>query len=180
METRTRKKRRFRRRALSSPLAPAPLSPTTRQATQRARTALFLLCVRDPDQNPFDRYDLDPREGIAAITERLKELAEDARDDAERERIRAAWEELTLHPARRLRAALFAHPETRPPLGAPPPFVRRRGPSAKPLGLRELAPRPSLSACLTAGAVAAEGRGGAPKVAAESDRPPPLDEDPLV
>jgi hypothetical protein len=137
--------------------------------------------VRDSDQNPFERYDLDPREGIAAITQRLKELAEDARDDAERERIRAAWEELTLHPARRLRAALFAHPETRPPLGAPPPLTRRRGPNAQPLGLRELAPRPSLSACLgAAGAGAGEGRRVAPKVAAESDRPPPLDHDPLV
>jgi hypothetical protein len=75
--------------------------------------------------NPFDRYDLDPREGIAAITARLRELAEDAKDDAERERIRAAWEELTLHPGRRLKTALFAHPETRAPLGSPPPFPRR-------------------------------------------------------
>ena len=55
--------------------------------------------------NPFERYDLDPRAGIGAITQRLKELAEDAKTDAERERIRAAWEELTLHPARRLRVS---------------------------------------------------------------------------
>ena len=80
--------------------------------------------------NPFERYDLDPRAGIAAITRRLKELAEDAKDDAERERIRSAWEELTLHPARRLRAALFAHPETRPELGRPPPLRRERVPPA--------------------------------------------------
>ncbi len=78
----------------------------------------------EPGDNPFERYGLDPREGVAAITQRLKELAEDAKDEAERERIRAAWEELTLHPARRLRAALFAHPETRPPL-AGPPLMRR-------------------------------------------------------
>jgi hypothetical protein len=78
--------------------------------------------------NPFERYDLDPREGITAITQRLKELAEDAKDDVEREHIRAAWEELTLHPARRLRAALFAHPETRGALGMPPALPRRRGP----------------------------------------------------
>ena len=80
--------------------------------------------------NPFEQYDLDPRAGIAAITRRLKELAEDARDDAERERIRQVWEELTLHPARRLRAALFAHPETRPELGRPPSLRRERVPDA--------------------------------------------------
>lgn len=101
--------------------------------------------------NPFERYDLDPREGIAAITQRLKELAEDARDEAERERIRAAWEELTLHPVRRLRAALFAHPETRPPLGSPPSLARRRArmPSHEPsLPLGEVAARPSLGATI--------------------------------
>lgn len=99
--------------------------------------------------NPFERYDLDPRDGIAAITERLKELAEDAKDDGERERIRAAWEELTLHPRRRLRAALFAHPETRPPLGSPPLPPRMRGASAE-LGLRDLAARPSVAAAVEA------------------------------
>lgn len=98
--------------------------------------------------NPFERYGLDPREGIQAITMRLKELAEETEDPAERERIRAAWEELTVHPARRLRAALFAHPETRPPLGAPPPKVRaRREPPAAPT-LSELGARPSVRAAL--------------------------------
>lgn len=97
--------------------------------------------------NPFERYDLDPRDGISAITQRLKELAEDAKDDAERERIRAAWEELTLHPRRRLRAALFAHPETRHPLGPPPSPARMRGSSAE-LGLRDLAARPSVAAAV--------------------------------
>ena len=95
--------------------------------------------------NPFERYDLDPRDGIAAITQRLKELAEDAKDDAEREKIRAAWEELTLHPRRRLRAALDAHPETRPPLGSPPMAGRMRGGRAE-IGLRDLAARPNLRA----------------------------------
>lgn len=95
--------------------------------------------------NPFERYDLDPRDGIAAITQRLKELAEDAKDDAEREKIRAAWEELTLHPRRRLRAALDAHPETRPPLGSPPMAPRMRGGRAE-IDLRDLAARPSLRA----------------------------------
>lgn len=100
-----------------------------------------------PSDNPFERYDLDPREGIVAITQRLKELAEDAQDDAERERIRAAWEELTLHPARRLRAALEAHPETRAPLGSPPPLPRVRI-SPTELELRDLAARPSVLAAL--------------------------------
>ena len=107
--------------------------------------------------NPFERYDLDPREGIAAITQRLKELAEDAKDDAEREHIRAAWEELTLHPARRLRAALFAHPETRRPLGMAPSLARRRAPRADASGadltLRDLAARPSLLVALGVDAV---------------------------
>ncbi len=97
--------------------------------------------------NPFERYDLDPREGIVAITQRLKELAEDAKDAAERDRIRAAWEELTLHPARRLRAALDAHPETRQPLGQPPPLPRIRITPTE-LELRDLAARPSAVAAL--------------------------------
>ncbi len=100
--------------------------------------------------NPFERYELDPRDGIVAITQRLRELAEDTTDDAERERIRQAWEELTLHPARRLRAALFAHPETREPLGTAPALPRRRLDADAPgLDLRELTPRPSLLATLT-------------------------------
>jgi hypothetical protein len=122
-----------------------------------------------PQGNPFESYDLDPRDGIVAITQRLKELAEDARDDAERERIREAWEELTLHPSRRLRAALFAHPETRAPLGTPPSSPRRRAGSADALHapdardardapegrlvLRDLAARPSVLLTLEASLV---------------------------
>jgi len=70
--------------------------------------------------NPFERYGLDPREGPQGITERLRELAEEA-EGAERERIRAAWEALTKHPQERARLALEAHPESRPELGSPPP-----------------------------------------------------------
>ena len=128
--------------------------------------------------NPFERYDLDPREGIAQITQRLKELAEDAKDDAERERIRAAWEELTLHPARRLRAALFAHPESRKPLGSPPParrVVGKRGGTE--LTLRDIAARPSVVAALGGGAErAAQAIGGAGHA---DDVPPSLDDDPV-
>ena len=124
-------------------------------------------------QNPFDRFDIDPRAGLAAITERFRELAEAAKDDAARERIRAAWEELTLHPARRLRAALFAHPETRLPLGGPPPLARRRA-AAKAAAdfptLRELAPRPSLLL-----AVLARVPGAAP-----AHTKPSLEDDPVL
>lgn len=123
--------------------------------------------------NPFERYDLDPRDGVAAITQRLKELAEDAKTDAERERIRAAWEELTLHPARRLRAALLAHPETRPPLGSPPAArrVRVASPEAAAPSLREIAARPSVAAALPAEILAADAR------EAPGDG---LDEDPIL
>jgi hypothetical protein len=118
--------------------------------------------------NPFERYDLDPRDGIVAITQRLKELAEEAKDEAERERIRAAWEELTLHPARRLRAALFAHPETRKPLGNPPMLPRVRA-AATELGLRDLAARPSVLEALPE----SENK-------ALPEAPPSLADDPLV
>ena len=126
--------------------------------------------------NPFERYGLDPREGIVAITQRLKELAEDTTDSAERERIRAAWEELTLHPARRLRAALNAHPETRAPLGSPPTLPRVRVVPTE-LELRDLAARPSTVAALPAEiAQAGEAETGASTGAGNA---PALDEDPL-
>jgi len=130
-------------------------------------------------QNPFERYDLDPREGVSAITQKLKELAEDATDDAERERIRAAWEELTLHPQRRLRAALDAHPETRPPLGSPPlaprPLddgaARPSGGRTAELGLRDLAAWPSVRAVLPAPCAS-------PSAQALGEVAPSLDDDP--
>ncbi len=125
------------------------------------------------DDNPFEKYGLDPREGVVVITQRLKELAEDATTEAERDRIRAAWEELTLHPARRLRAALHAHPETRAPLGLPPSLLRHRV-SATELELRDLAARPSALAALPLVIAPAELRAhGAGEVDA-----PPLDDDP--
>jgi hypothetical protein len=75
--------------------------------------------------NPFHKYGISPHDGPSAITERFRELMEDAADDDERAAIRAAWEELTLHPVKRWRAALGTHPETRPPLARPP----RRAPA---------------------------------------------------
>lgn len=122
--------------------------------------------------NPFERFELDPREGISAITQKLKELAEDAKTDAEREEIRAAWEELTLHPARRLRAALFAHPETRPELGHAPSLGRRRVASndanSPMFQLHDIAPRSTVEIAL----------GGLDDP--DPDRVPSLDEDPIL
>jgi hypothetical protein len=70
--------------------------------------------------NPFDRFELPPTGDVAELTDALRERAESA-EPAERAEIRAAWEALTLHPVRRLELALTAVPETRPPLGRPPP-----------------------------------------------------------
>jgi hypothetical protein len=97
----------------------------------------------------FERFDIDPRQGPRAITERLRELVEEAKE-SERDAIRAAWEELTLHPARRLRAAFAAHPESRPPLGAPPPLPKEPAAASVPVTLGELAVRPSIERALKA------------------------------
>lgn len=76
-----------------------------------------------PIMNPFERFDLDPEEGPLGITEQLRERAETAANDEEREALRAVWEQLTRHPRERVRLALLAHPESRAPLpssaGAP-------------------------------------------------------------
>ncbi len=127
------------------------------------------------NDNPFERYGLDPREGVIAITQRLKELAEDAKTDAERDEIRAAWEELTLHPARRLRAALNAHPETRAPLGSPPALPRTRDLPTE-LSLRDLAARPSALAALPTSLAGPAVRASSPL---DVDAPP-LDDDPHI
>ena len=134
------------------------------------------------DDNPFERYGLDPRDGVVAITQRLKELAEDAKTDAERNEIRAAWEELTLHPARRLRAALNAHPETRAPLGSAPALPRVRV-STTELELRDLAARPSALAALPTSLVGPELRGTRPDGGATHPMDvdaPPLEDDPQI
>lgn len=78
--------------------------------------------------NPFERYGIDPTAGPGAITERMRELAEELEaqgaDEEAKQALRADWEDLTLHPKRRLELALAAFPETRPELVPPPP--RRR------------------------------------------------------
>ena len=78
-------------------------------------------------ENPFERFGIDPRSGPQAITARFRELMEDARTEEEKAELRVAWEELTLHPRDRLRAALETWPEAREeiPLGLdsePPPL----------------------------------------------------------
>ena len=100
-------------------------------------------------ENPFEVFELDPRLGPEAITERFRELADDATPEA-RARIREAWQELTLHPMRRLRAALGAHPETRVPIGVPPAMPRLRE-AAQAVTLAELLILPSVEAVLGEG-----------------------------
>jgi len=101
------------------------------------------------DENPFERWGIDPSDGPAAITERMRELAADAPDEATRKTIRAAWEELTMHPARRFRAAVTAHPDSHGvgDQDAPVPPVRPR-PRSQALELSDLVLRPSVLAAL--------------------------------
>lgn len=118
-------------------------------------------------ENLFDRWNIDPTAGPQAITERLRELAESA-TPREQDELRRAWEELTVHPRRRIAEALGTHPETRPPLGTPP-----------------LPPRPPPGADATAASDVAR-LAHAPVAAALGPTPapppalPPLDGDPLL
>lgn len=86
------------------------------------------------DDNLFDRWDLDPSAGPQAITERLRERMEEA-DPPTAVELRRAWEELTMHPRRRIAEALATFPETRPPIGRPPlPFPMSVRASPQPSG----------------------------------------------
>jgi len=89
----------------------------------------------DASGNPFERFDLDPRSGPSQITARFRELMDETRTEEEKAILRAAWEELTLHPRDRLRAALSTYPETREeiPLG-----VDDELPHAAPLRVEDL------------------------------------------
>lgn len=119
-------------------------------------------------ENPFDRYDLDAWEGIEAITQHLKERAEDATSEVERANLRAAWEALTFHPAERLRSALFAYPETRASLGMPPSSARVSIDDVwRDVQFRDTAARPSARLALG-------------EADAHLDDVPSLDDDPLL
>ena len=96
--------------------------------------------------NPFEKWDLDPFEGPEGITEKLRELVEDA-DPATTDELRADWEALTLHPRRRVELALQAHPETRPPLGRKPRPARRRRAKVE-LELIDLVALPTVASAL--------------------------------
>ena len=98
--------------------------------------------------NPFERYGIDPLAGPEGITERLRELIESS-PESERAAIRAAWEELTLHPLRRLRAALTAHPESRAPIGAPPPAAVAAPPDPPAMQAADLELGPGIAAALS-------------------------------
>jgi hypothetical protein len=125
-------------------------------------------------ENPFEEFDLEPSAGPEAITDRLRELAENA-DAARRTRLREAWQALTLHPARRLAAALGAHPETRVPLGAPPPPVPI---DRAALGTaRDVAPAEMVLPLSVAEAL---GPPPSPAVARWNDHPTLLEEDPIL
>ncbi len=96
--------------------------------------------------NPFDRFDLDPLASSQEITERMKELLEDA-PEAERPAIRDAWELLTRHPRTRARAALHTFSGSarpRVPRALPPEAAVTPG-SVAPSAASE---RPSLESLL--------------------------------
>jgi hypothetical protein len=136
-------------------------------------------------KNPFERFDIDPRQGTRAITERMRELAEEADTEEERAELRTTWEELTVHPARRLRAAFGAHPESRPSIGAPPPTGGAgAGPVDPDLTLSELSVRPSVARALGGGAsILGPARDGAQSrtaLAALAAPPDNLDDDPIL
>lgn len=71
----------------------------------------------------FAELELDPLCGPEEITERMRELIDDAAPE-ERPRLRAAWEQLTLHPKRRVELALGTFVDLEPgPEPRPPPVV---------------------------------------------------------
>lgn len=70
------------------------------------------------ESNPFLRFGLDPSASLAELTQRMRELAEDA-NDAERAELRAAWELLSRSPARRFELVMEAGPAPEPIAGSP-------------------------------------------------------------
>ncbi|HTJ82375.1 MAG TPA: hypothetical protein VL400_11695 [Polyangiaceae bacterium] len=98
------------------------------------------------NDNPFDAFDLDPLAPPDALTERFREIVEDAPDPAP---ARAAWELLTLHPHRRIRFALSTFVDDEAPSSGrvtaarSAPVVEPRTPPE--IDARHLLPLPRLS-----------------------------------
>jgi hypothetical protein len=101
------------------------------------------------NENPFDRFDLDPLASPDEITEVLRERIEDA-PAAERQALRDAWENLTLHPRKRLALALstFVDPEPAPPVLRPPPARAAPEHAVRPVDRATLAVVSDLHAAL--------------------------------
>ena len=60
-------------------------------------------------ENPFDDLEIDPRLSGKELTRRIRKIIERA-PDADRARIQANWQRLTMHDDERVRFALLAHP----------------------------------------------------------------------
>lgn len=103
--------------------------------------------------NPFEALGIDPLATIGEITERVRDLSEDA-DEERRKELRALWESLTLHPRTRIAAAVTTFvPETPAPPGHPPP-VTKPPPDAEPEpSLLDKLPLAGLVPALTSGPV---------------------------
>jgi hypothetical protein len=99
--------------------------------------------------NPFDRYDIDPFAGPEAITERFRELIEDA-DEAAKDELRAVWEKLITHVRTRLRHALLAFPSAQSPAASVAGSVATRPSPADepPLSLADVVLLPSIVSLL--------------------------------
>jgi hypothetical protein len=99
--------------------------------------------------NPFDALGLDPLASPDQITERLRELIEEA-SEPERARLRAAWEDLTRHPTRRVELALATFVDLEPlTVSAPGPRAALAGVSEREGARLLAAPVSDLFASLT-------------------------------
>ncbi|MFO0615045.1 MAG: hypothetical protein U0414_20815 [Polyangiaceae bacterium] len=128
--------------------------------------------------NPLDRFGLSPFATVEEITSVMRERAEEA-PEPERAELREAWEELTMHPRARLRAALFtspprssgARPQRPPPLSpelASAPAPEGGAGFLEGVALVDLLPRPLVAPAF------ARAKSDAPRVL------PRFAEDPIV
>lgn len=102
----------------------------------------------------FEELGLDPLASPEQITERLREQIELA-PEAERGALREAWEELTLHPRRRVAQALacFVSLDEAPRPPSHRPRAPLEAPALEPLDAADL---PGLEALLDPGSDGAE------------------------